>query len=136
MLAEVGAKLDADRLHFLGPVPHHEMVEALSVSSAHIYYTYPFVLSWSLIEAMACECLIVASDTPPVRDAVVHGRNGLLNDFFDVGALSRTLIQALDDPAGLAPLRAAARRTALERFDKDRVGVPAWLGLIDELLAE
>jgi glycosyltransferase involved in cell wall biosynthesis len=134
MLAELGDRLDLGRIHFLGSVAHQRMVDALSISRAHVYYTYPFVLSWSLIEAMACECLIVASDTPPVRDVVADGENGLLNDFFDVEALSRTLIQALDRPEDFEPMRARARSTVETRFDKDHVGVPSWLRLIDEVL--
>ena len=136
MLAELGERIDPGRIHFLGPVPHARMVDALSISRAHVYYTYPFVLSWSLIEAMACECLIVGSDTAPVRDVVTDGENGLLNDFFDVPALSRTLLHALNDPQCFEPMRARARRSVEGRFDKDQVGVPAWLELVDEVIAQ
>lgn len=134
LLAELGPRLDLARVHFLGAVPHARMVECLSLSSAHVYYTYPFVLSWSLIEAMACECLILGSDTPPVRDAVTHGVDGLLNPFFDVAALSRAMIQAVEAPDRFIALRQAARATALARFDRVRVGVPGWLRIVDEVL--
>lgn len=132
MLAELGERLDLGRVHFLGHVPHATLVDAFSVGRAHIYYTYPFVLSWSLVEAMACESLVVASDTPPVRDAVTDGEDGLLLDFFDTAALSATLVRAVREPEAFAGLRVAARRTALERFAKER-GVAAWLAAIDEL---
>ena len=132
MLAEAGDRLDPARLHWLGPVPHARMVDALSISWAHVYYTYPFVLSWSLLEAMACECLIVGSDTAPVRDAVAHGVNGLLNPFLDVGALASTLIDVVADREAYAGLGPAARRTVLERFDRAAIGLPRWLELIDE----
>ena len=135
MMDELGDRLDTSRLHFTGPVAHADMISALSISWAHVYYTYPFVLSWSLVEAMACECLILGSDTAPVRDAIVPGVNGVLNDFFDVEALSEAMVQACERPAAFADLRPAARETALRMFDRKAVGVPAWLDLIDEILA-
>jgi glycosyltransferase involved in cell wall biosynthesis len=135
MMDEVGDRLDQDRVHFTGPVAHSDMISALSISWGHVYYTYPFVLSWSLVEAMACECLIIGSDTAPVRDAITPGVNGVLNDFFDVEALSRAMIQACERPEDFAALRPAARETALRLFDRQTVGVPAWLGMIDEVLA-
>jgi len=135
MLAEVGDRLDMDRVHFTGALDHADMVKALSISTAHVYYTYPFVLSWSLVEAMACECLIVGSDTAPLRDAIEPGVNGLLRDFFDVQGLADTLVEVCQNPEAYAPLRAAARATALERFDRETVGVPGWLDLIDEVMA-
>lgn len=135
MLAEVGDRLDMNRVHFTGAVDHAEMVKALSISTAHVYYTYPFVLSWSLVEAMACECLIVGSDTGPLHDAIIPDVNGLLRDFFDPQGLADTLVEICRDPEAYAPLRAAARVTAMERFDRATVGVPAWLALIDEVMA-
>jgi glycosyltransferase involved in cell wall biosynthesis len=132
MLDELGARLDQDRVHFVGQIPHDRMIDIFSIGAAHVYYTYPFVLSWSLIEAMACECLILGSDTAPVRDAIEHGRTGLLLPFFDVDALSKAMIAAVRDGEALAPMRAAARATALERFDR-RTGMAVWLELIDQL---
>jgi glycosyltransferase involved in cell wall biosynthesis len=110
------------------------MISALSISWAHVYYTYPFVLSWSLVEAMACECLILGSDTGPVRDAITNGETGILNDFFDVAALSRAMIDACDNPHNYTQIRSQARQAALAQFDKDTVGVPAWMALIKELI--
>jgi glycosyltransferase involved in cell wall biosynthesis len=133
MLDELGARLDLDRVHFMGAVPHELMVGAFSITRAHVYLTYPFVLSWSLIEAMGCEALVVASDTGPVRDVVSHGENGLLQPFLDVAGLSRTLMEVLREPERFAPLKAAARASVLARFDRSRVGVPGWLQLIDEV---
>lgn len=133
MLAEVGERLDLRRVHFMGRLPHEQMLAALSISAAHVYYTYPFVLSWSLLEAMASECLIIGSDTGPVRDAVENGQNGMLLDFFDVEALSAALIHACRDPEGLLPLRRAARETVLRHFDRDRVCRPAWLQAIRDV---
>jgi len=134
MLDEIGDQIDESRLHFLGRVAHADMVNALSLSNAHVYYTYPFVLSWSLVEAMACECLILGSDTMPVRDAITHNENGLLNDFFNVDALSQAMIAACQMPEKYLELRRNARRTALTVFDKDHVGVPGWMALISEVI--
>jgi glycosyltransferase involved in cell wall biosynthesis len=134
MMKELGDRLDPARVVFTGPVPHETMLTALSLSWAHVYYTYPFVLSWSLLEAMACECLVLASDTPPLRDAIEHGGNGLLHDFFDIDALSQAMIDACGDPERYARLRSAARRTVLDKFDQRRICLPAWLKVIEELL--
>lgn len=132
-LAEVRDRLDMRRVHFTGRVPHGQMLAALSLSAAHVYYTYPFVLSWSLLEAMASECLIIGSDTPPVRDVIEHGVNGRLLDFFDVTALSEALIAACRSPDQHGPLRKAARETIVRRFDRNSVCLPAWLRLIEEV---
>jgi len=134
MLAEVGGRLDMSRVHFLGRVEHERMIAALSIGWAHIYYTYPFVLSWSLLEAMACECLVLGSDTAPVRDAIDDGVNGLLNDFFDVEALTAAMVRAVREPRTFDAIRTAARETVVKRFDSATVGVPAWLRLIDEVV--
>lgn len=133
MVEELGDRLDHGRVHFVGRVEHQQMIDILSIGAAHVYYTYPFVLSWSLVEAMACECLIVGSDTAPVRDAITDGVDGVLNDFFDVEALSDAMIRAVRKPDAFAAMRQAARRTAIGRFDRATVGVPGWLSLIDEV---
>lgn len=133
MLAEVGDRLDLDRVHFLGRVTHERMIDALSISWGHVYYTYPFVLSWSLLEAMACECLIIGSDTAPVREVVKSGRNGVLNDFFDVRALAGAMIRAAREPEAFAAMRKAARDTVVPHYDSRLTGIPAWLRLIDGL---
>lgn len=132
-LGEVARGLDMNRIHFTGRVPRDVMLSAFSISSAHVYYTYPFVLSWSLLEAMACECLIVGSDTPPVRDAVEHQVNGLLHDFFDVDALAEALIKACREPQLFASLRKAARETVINRFDRETICLPAWMQLVEEV---
>ena len=93
MLREV--KLDAARTHFVGRLPHAQYVRVLQVSAAHVYLSYPFVLSWSLLEAMACGAPIVASDTAPVREVIRDGENGRLVEFFDVEAVARTTLALL-----------------------------------------
>jgi glycosyltransferase involved in cell wall biosynthesis len=93
------------------------------------------VLSWSLLEAMACECAIIASDTAPVRDAIVDGREGELVDFFDADQLADSIIRNLNDQGAAHDRRARARQTVLEKFDRATVGVPGWLNIIDDILA-
>lgn len=134
-LDEVKDRLDLSRLHFTGALPHERMLDALRISSAHVYYTYPFVLSWSLIEALACECLVLGSDSKPVRDAITSGENGLLNDFFDIDALSQAMIDACRRPQDFAPLRKAARESVIARYDRKAVCQPAWLQMVDEVMA-
>lgn len=134
MKREMGERIDYSRVHFTGPVPHDTMLTALSLSWAHVYYTYPFVLSWSSLESMACEVVFVGSDTPPVRDVIEPGKNGVLVDFFDVGALSKALIDACRHPERFAAMRKEARRFVVEHYDQRRICLPAWLKVIDELL--
>lgn len=127
-----GLDYDPARVHFIGRVPHPRMLEALRLGVAHVYYTYPFVLSWSLVEAMASGCYVIGSDTPPLHDAIQDGVNGRLLPFFDVDALSGALIAACRDPEAAAPLRAAARETAVAHFDRKK-GRAAWIALLQEL---
>ena len=127
-----GLEIDPQRIHFLGKTPHGQMLAALRLSTAHVYYTYPFVLSWSLVEAMASGCNIIASDTAPLHDAIEDGVNGRLLPFFDVEALSAAMIAACRDPAASAPLRAAARATAVAKFARAD-GRAAWLKLLEEM---
>ena len=131
-IAFEGVDVDPARLHFLGKRPHEELLAAMQISTAHVYYTYPFVLSWSLVEAMASGCYIIGSDTPPLHDAIKDGVNGRLLPFFDVDALSQAMIQACRDPQASTRLRAAARATAEARFSS-RDGREAWIGLLREL---
>lgn len=114
MLREL--EFDQDRLHFTGRLPREHYREVLLASSAHVYLTVPFVLSWSMIESMSAGCVLVASDTDPVREVVRDGENGLLADFFDTGALAERICAALERPDDFAGLRENARRTAVERY--------------------
>ena len=116
-LSEVRDQLDLSRVHFMGKVPYPNFVALMQVSRAHAYLTYPFVLSWSMIEAMAAGCHIVGSATKPVMEALEHGKTGTLVDFFDVPGWSVALIDALAHPDRYLALRAAARKRALERYD-------------------
>ena len=117
ILNEVRDRLPMDRVHFVGKLPYDQFVSLMQVTRTHAYLTYPFVLSWSMIEAMSCGAHVVASRTRPVEEVIVHGQNGTLVDFFDVPAWSATLIEALANPAAARPLRDAARATALAHYD-------------------
>jgi glycosyltransferase involved in cell wall biosynthesis len=128
-LKEVAARIDPRRVHFTGSVLHDEYLRILQISSAHVYLTYPFVLSWSMIEAMSAGCLVIGSDTPPVRE-VIDGRNGILVPFFDVEQLSHRVIEALAHRRRFVEFRARARRTALEQFDMERKCLPQLLALL------
>lgn len=135
LLAELGERLDRARVHFLGRLPYARLLALFRASAAHVYLTYPFVLSWSLLDAMACGAAVLASDTAPVREVIEDGENGRLVGFFDAEAIAARLAEMLADPATLAPLRAAARRTVVERFDLAGRCLPAQMALIEEVAA-
>ena len=133
LLGEVRDKLDLSRVHFLGKVPYDTYLKVLQVSSAHVYLTYPFVLSWSMLEAMAAGCVVVGSSTTPVREVIRDGENGLLVDFFDTGAIAEKVESALVEPGQWDELRARARQTIVEKYDCASVCLPEQLRLIEGL---
>ncbi|MGO4573584.1 glycosyltransferase [Microvirga sp. 2TAF3] len=122
----INGEVDWSRVHFVGNLPYDQFVRVLQVSSAHIYMTYPFVLSWSSIEAMALECRIVASDTEPVREIIQDGVNGRLFNFFDEKALVERVRETLKDKEKSAGMAREGRRIALERYDFQSVCLPQW----------
>jgi glycosyltransferase involved in cell wall biosynthesis len=117
MMAELGGRIDPDRVLFPGRVDYTTYLGLLARSDAHVYLTYPFVASWSLREALARGCAVVASDTQPVREFITHGRNGMLVPFFDIEALARQIIEVIEDPALSRRIRAGARRYAQAHLD-------------------
>jgi glycosyltransferase involved in cell wall biosynthesis len=133
MLNELGLWAES-RIHFLGQIPHDAYLKLLQISSAHVYLTYPFVLSWSFIEAMAAGCAIVGSATPPVMEVLKDRENGLLVDFFSPRTIADRVDEILDDPDRRGDLRAAARRTAVRDFDLKTRQLPRWCALIDDLV--
>lgn len=130
MLAEVA--IDPERIHFLGVVPYADFLALLQISSAHIYLTAPFVLSWSMVEAMAAGCLVIGSRTTPVEEFIEHGQNGLLVDFFSPADLADTVALALADHAGFDRLRQAARETVMRNYSV-AAGLPRQLSLVAEM---
>jgi glycosyltransferase involved in cell wall biosynthesis len=134
LMAEVGDSLDLSRVHFVGKLPYPTFLTLLQVSSAHVYLTVPFVLSWSLLEAMSSGCQIVASNTPPVREVMDDGVNGLLVDFNSPKAVAERVVEALENRKGSAALRGRARQTVVERYDLASVCLPQQLALIEWLV--
>ncbi|HEY7690529.1 MAG TPA: glycosyltransferase, partial [Dongiaceae bacterium] len=103
-------------VHFIGQVPYDQFIKVLQISAAHIYLTYPFVLSWSMMESMATGCLIIGSDTPPVREVLQDGKNGLFVDFFSPKSVADRVEEVLKAPEKYKPLREKARQTVIERY--------------------
>ena len=114
MMEETG--LDPSRIYFLGQISHEHLIRLFQISAAHIYLTYPFVLSWSVLEAMACGVAVIASDTGPCHDVIKDRYNGLLTDFWDADTLADKMIYSLENPARLIPLRQEARRIITQHF--------------------
>lgn len=133
MIEEIGKQVDWSRVHFLGRIPYADYLRLLQVSTVHAYLTYPFVLSWSLLEAMSAACMVVASNTAPVAEVIRHGENGWLVDFFDHQALAETLARAVEQRGQLAPIRAAARRTMTQDFDLAACCLPRQLEILRRL---
>lgn len=133
MLREV--KLDPARTHFFGRVAYDYYRKALQVSAAHVYLTYPFVLSWSMLEAMATGCLVIGSDTAPVREVIRHGENGMLTDFFDHSRLADTVAEVLGNPGAYREMRKRASSDMRQRYSLTH-GVAAYRQLIDGAEAE
>ena len=134
MEAEVGDRVDWDRVHFVGRVPYDAFRRLVQVSRCHVYLTMPFVLSWSLLEAMAMGATVVASDVAPVREAVTHGRTGLLVDYFDPDALAAQVAEVCADPDRFAPLGRAARDHAVAAYDFRAVCLPRHVAEMNALL--
>jgi len=133
MLDELGEKLDLSRIHFLGKVSYGHYLLALQVSTAHVYLTYPFVLSWSMLEAMAAGCLVIGSRTAPVVEVIEDGQNGLLVDFFSPDDIVQRVVDVCTHPDQMAALRRAARQTILERYDLHRIGLPRQVALLEQV---
>ncbi|QNI49963.1 glycosyl transferase/ family 4 [Synechococcus sp. RS9915] len=129
-LAEIEGHYDPSGVHFAGTLPYEQFLLLLQLSACHVYLTYPFVLSWSLLEAMACGCAVVGSDTAPVREVIRHGINGLLVDFFSPADLASAVSELLRDRDRAASFGAEARRTVERSYDLD-VCVQRQLALID-----
>lgn len=129
-LDEVAGQLDLSRVHFVGKLPHAALTALMQVSAAHVYLTYPFVLSWSLLEAMSIGCAVVASDTAPLREVIRDGENGFLADFFDAPALARKAAEVLQHRGELVRVRAAARELVVAHYDLQSHCLPGWVRFI------
>lgn len=130
-LAEVQGRIDLNRVHFLGKVPYPTFVSLMQVSRVHAYLTYPFVLSWSMLEAMSAGCLVIGSRTPPVQELIEDGVNGRLVDFFDVDGWSKLVTKALARPERFMDLRRAARDTIVRNYDLATVCLPRMVDWVE-----
>ncbi|NDC09387.1 MAG: glycosyltransferase [Oxalobacteraceae bacterium] len=126
---------DADwaRVHFLGNLPYQQFIPLLQLSKVHVYLTYPFVLSWSLLEAMSAGCAIVASDTAPLREAIHHNETGLLVDFFDANALAEQVCMLLADTQQRHKLGENARAFARAHYDLKTQCLPGQIAWVEQL---
>lgn len=136
LLREMEGRLDMKRVHFLDKIPYEQYLKLLQISTVHVYLTYPFVLSWSMLESMAAECVLVASNTAPVTEVVKHEENGILVDFFDTAALAQQVLAVLKNPDAYRHLAKAARETILEKYDLKTVCLPQQLELLQNLPAK
>jgi glycosyltransferase involved in cell wall biosynthesis len=133
MLDELGNNIDLKRVHFLSKVPYSTFIKILQISRAHVYLTYPFVLSWSMLEAMSAGCLVVGSRTPPVEEVIQDGINGILVDFFSPNDIAQRVVEALEDVHRHDEIRHNARRTIVDRYDLRTICLPAQLSLVEKL---
>jgi len=131
LLQEVS--IDTNRVHFLGKIPYQHYLALLQVSSAHVYLTVPFVLSWSMLEAMSAGCLVIGSDTPPVREVLEHGKNGLLVDFFSPENIADRVDEVFNHPDRMQALREVARKRVVEQYGLGQ-SLEQYQGLIGALM--
>lgn len=115
---------DPSRFVFLGQIEPAQLAAVLARSDLHFYLTVPFVLSWSLFNALAAGCVVLASDVESVREVVEPGVTGLVEPLFDIDRLTATALRVLDDPAAFAPLGRAGRALIQERYSLE-AAVPA-----------
>ena len=129
-LDEINGQYDPSKVHFVGSVPYLDYINLLQLSSCHVYFTYPFVLSWSLLEAMSIGLPIVGSNTQPVREVITHNVNGLLVDFFDTSSLASSIHRILSDSELSKFLSDNAKALINQRYSLDKC-VPQQLSLIN-----
>lgn len=124
---------DWSRVHFLGNLSYSHFLALLQISTVHVYLTYPFVLSWSLLESMSAGCAIVASDTQPVHEAIEDGKTGVLVNFFDIPSITQKICELLEQPDLRAELGSNARTFAIHNYDLKNVCLPKQIAWVNEL---
>ncbi|MDF1671009.1 MAG: glycosyltransferase family 4 protein [Roseovarius sp.] len=128
------SEADWKRVHYLGRIPYDQFLRLLQVSRVHVYLTYPFVLSWSLMEAMACEAAIVASDVAPVQEVITDDVTGRLVDFFDKDALVAAVSDLLDDPDARARMGQAARQLMIDKYELNKICLPRQVDWVNSIM--
>ena len=129
-LKEIEGQYNQANVYFAGNLPYQDYLHLLQLSQAHVYLTYPFVLSWSLMEAMSTQCAIVGSNTAPVQEVITHGKNGLLVDFFDHHAVAEAVSELLNNRELAETLGKQARATILKDYSLEQC-VPRHLALMN-----
>ena len=135
-VAEIRPKMPQEywnRIHFLGRIPYPIYLELLQVSTVHVYLTYPFVLSWSLLESMSAGCSIVASATQPVTEFIRHNEHGLLVDFFDINGLVDNIMYLLENKNQRDILSQNARKFVIDNLDLNQICIPKQLAWIEKM---
>jgi len=130
---EIADRVDASRIYFLGHIDYKHFIAVLQISTAHVYLTYPFVLSWSLMEAMSAGAVVIGSDTPPLKEVIEDGKNGFLVDFFDAPALANKIADALANRESLSHIRKNARDTIVKRYDLKKVCLPKQIEMVESI---
>ncbi len=120
LLALLGHRLPLERVHFLPPLAHRELLALFRISAVHVHLSYPYALSWSLLEAMASGALVVGSGNPPLNEVIQHSHNGLLVPFNDTDRLAETLLAVLADPLAFAAMASAGRATVAAHYEVNR----------------
>ncbi len=136
-LDEVKQQLPAgweNRVLFVGRLERDAFTSLLQVSACHVYLTYPFILSWSCLEAMAAGCTVVASHTAPVLEVIQEGVNGLLTDFFDAATLADRISEVIGSPERYTQLGANARATVVNAYNLKSISLPAQIALVNALI--
>ena len=131
---EIKDKIDTSRILFLGYVDYNVLIAFFNIASVHVYLTYPFVLSWSMLESMSCGGLILGSNTAPVKEIIIDKKNGLLVDFFDYDAISEKVNNTLEKPEKYLNIRDEARKTIIKKYDLWDVCIPKHKDLVKKIL--
>lgn len=131
---EVKSEVDTSRLHFVGRLKYTELIQLLQISSAHVYLTYPFVLSWSMLDAMSTGCVVIGSNTPPVRELIQDSVNGLLVDFFSPDDIAKTVTKVLKNPEKFESIRHQARQSIIDGYDLKTKCLPQQIHFLDSFI--
>jgi glycosyltransferase involved in cell wall biosynthesis len=134
LVKELGDKVDWSRVHFLGQIPYSDLMGLMKISRAHVYLTAPFVVSWSMLEAMSLEKVVIASDVAPVRQFIKDGETGLLVDFFKPDALAEAIAKVLAAPDAFAAVGRKAREHVVAGYDFATVAYPAFEKFLDRVI--
>lgn len=133
-LDEVHDQIDMSRVHFVGNIRYEAFLALMQITACHVYLTYPFVLSWSMLEAMACGAPVIGSRTPPVQEVLEDGQNGLLVDFLDIDGIADRMAHVVANQEAYREMRVRARATVVDRYDLHTQCLPKQVNLVESLL--